>query len=40
MVPVIASAFGALLVIASADYLTHAHGEPIRGHVSCSISRR
>jgi hypothetical protein len=40
MVPVIASAIGTLLVIASANYLTHAHGAPIRGHVSCSISAR
>lgn len=40
MVPVIASAIGALLVIASANYLTHAHGTPIHGKVSCSISRR
>ncbi|HEY3808008.1 MAG TPA: hypothetical protein VGL61_35730 [Kofleriaceae bacterium] len=40
MVPVIASAIGTLLVIASAEYLTHAHGTPIHGHVSCSISTR
>jgi len=40
MIPVIASALGTLMVIASAEYLTHAHGAPIRGHVSCSISHR
>jgi hypothetical protein len=31
-VPVIASAIGALLVIAAADYLTRAHGAPIYPH--------
>ncbi len=40
MVPVLASAIGTSLVIASANYLTHAHGPPIHGHVSCSISQR
>jgi hypothetical protein len=40
MVPVVASVVGTSLVIASANYLTHAHGAPIHGHVSCSISQR
>ena len=31
-VPVIASAIGALLVIAAADYLTRAHGAPLYPH--------
>ena len=38
--PVLASVIGTSLVIASANYLTHAHGAPIRAHVWCSITQR
>jgi hypothetical protein len=38
MVPVIAAGLCTILVIASVDYLTHPHGAPIYGTVSCSIA--
>jgi hypothetical protein len=40
MLPTLAAVLGTLLVIESAEYLTHAHGAPIGGHTSCTLSRR
>lgn len=38
MVPVLAAGVCTLLVIASVEYLTHPHGTPIYGTVSCTIA--